>query len=141
MPKKSPVLVTISTFTNGSEAQKAKGLLELNGISSYIEYKTKEQIKQKSFNGLVLKVSSSDFDIAFEVLSDYIEEVKKKSQTQQTDFSSLFVCPSCGQLNVNSKSQKTTILKHLLISLGIFKKKVVCTFCNMKFSKNELVKG
>jgi len=142
MPKKSPVLVTISTFVNVSEAQKAKKLLALNAILSYIENNIKEGVKGKPDAKLELKVSSSDYDLAYIVLSEHIEKSNKNNQGSTIDFNSIFVCPSCGQINTNNrvKSVKSNLIASFISILRIKESKITCDFCIMKFSKSELIK-
>lgn len=139
MPKKSPVLVTISTYPNALEAQKAMSLLQLNAILSYIDNNPKKGKLGVTFD---LKVSSTDYDLAYLVLKDYIEKAERKNQESPIDFNSIFVCPSCGQLNENKKvrESKPNLLKRIFSILSVSERIISCNFCKMKFSKSELVK-
>jgi hypothetical protein len=139
--QKLPILITIATFNNPSDAYFAKIKLENNGINCFLDNENMQMLYSNAVGGLRLKVSGSDYQKALKVLEEPTPASKSnKKSVKRAILPELFVCPHCGHLNEESTLIKSKGIYGVLELFNILKPKVVCEQCNKRFSKKDLLK-
>lgn len=68
--KNEPTLMTIATFNSGTEAHIVVSLLESRGVPCYLENEAMNTLYANVLGGVILKVSSEDFEEAKKILSE-----------------------------------------------------------------------